>query len=126
MIFRECNVCHETYPETEEFYYRNGKQPSGKTKWKPNCKECHYKHRGERFDALLKEVFGEIKCQVCGYDACKRAIDCHHLNEEDKDFEPAKLRASLINIDKTRKELKKCVLLCSNCHREVHAGYRVL
>lgn len=126
MILRECNVCHETHPETTEFFYQNGKQPSGKIKWKPDCKKCHTQSRVERFDKLMTEVFGEIKCQACGYDSCKRAIDCHHLNEEDKDFEPAKLRSSFISLDKMRKELEKCVLLCSNCHREVHAGYRTL
>jgi hypothetical protein len=27
-----------------------------------------------------------------------------------------------MNDDKVRKEIEKCVLLCSNCHRKVHAG----
>lgn len=126
MMFRECNVCHETHPETTEFFFKNGKQPSGKIKWKPDCKKCHSESRANRFDDLLLEVFGEIKCQQCGYDSCKRAIDCHHLDTEEKDLEPSKMRSSFVSLERMRKEFEKCVLLCSNCHREVHAGYRIL
>lgn len=122
-MFRQCSVCHEIFPETSEFFFRNGKQPSGKIKWKPDCKKCHLEVRRRRFDDILLEVFGELKCSVCGYDRCKRALDCHHLNEESKDFEPAKLKASFIKEETIRSELGKCVLLCSNCHREVHAGF---
>lgn len=120
---RKCNVCDQIHPETVEFFFTNGKQPSGKIKWKPDCKKCHLEARSKRFDSLLLDIFGEIKCQICGYDRCKRAIDCHHLDESEKDFEISKLRSSFISLSKIKIELEKCVLLCSNCHREVHAGY---
>ena len=119
---RTCSICANSYPETEEFFYRNGKQPRGKVKWKPDCKNCHTKRRKKRFDEILTEVFGRIECKICKYDRCKQAIDCHHLDSNDKDFEPAKMRSSYLNEEKIRLELKKCVLLCATCHREVHAG----
>jgi len=62
------------------------------------------------------------KCQICGYDRCPEALDFHHLNPDEKDFGFGKIIASPKAVSKIIIELKKCVMLCSNCHREVHAG----
>lgn len=59
------------------------------------------------------------KCSICGYDKCPSAFDFHHLDSFTKDFTISE-KASW---DAIEPELKKCVLLCSNCHREVHAGW---
>ena len=60
------------------------------------------------------------KCACCGYDKCRQALELHHLDSTKKDFELSK------NANKAWKyiiaELPKTILLCSNCHREVHAG----
>lgn len=58
------------------------------------------------------------QCRICGYNRCSSAFDFHHLDPSQKDFSIS-TRASWNAIVV---ELKKCVLLCSNCHREVHAG----
>src|SRR5690348_2345711 len=61
------------------------------------------------------------KCIVCGYDRCQAALDFHHLDPKKKDF-----GISMDGITRAWKtiqlELDKCVLVCSNCHREIHAG----
>lgn len=66
-----------------------------------------------------KEFLGN-KCFICGYNKCVQALDFHHINPKDKSFQLAS------NFNKKWEtifgELKKCVLLCSNCHREVEAG----
>lgn len=65
------------------------------------------------------------KCQICGYCRCLVALDFHHIDESTKLFE-------LSQRDLTRswniilEEAKKCLLVCSNCHREIHAGIVVL
>lgn len=64
------------------------------------------------------EAFGG-KCGICGYNKCIEALDFHHLNPDEKEFT---LTASVANRQKFVNELKKCVCLCSNCHREVHSG----
>lgn len=60
------------------------------------------------------------KCQCCGYDKCIQALDFHHLNPSEKDFN---FNDNANRSWKaTREEIKKCILVCSNCHREIHSG----
>lgn len=59
------------------------------------------------------------RCVICGYDKCPAAFDFHHLDPDEKDFEVS----SKTTWEAVAPELRKCVLLCSNCHREVHAGW---
>jgi len=61
-------------------------------------------------------------CVICGYDSCPEALDFHHLDPESKDFSLSSARANPKSWDKIVKELKKCVLICCRCHRELHAG----
>ena len=58
-------------------------------------------------------------CILCGYDRCTASLAFHHLDPTQKDFGIAKSIRSWSNIVE---ELRKCVLLCHNCHSEVHAG----
>ena len=61
------------------------------------------------------------KCLTCGYDRCNSALDFHHLDPNEKDFGIAS-NGKTRSWDKVKSELDKCVLLCRNCHAEVHAG----
>jgi hypothetical protein len=71
---------------------------------------------------LLVERAGGC-CTVCGYDRCIINLGFHHVNPEEKSF------ALSMNTTKSLtaylEELKKCVLLCANCHGEVEAGLLV-
>jgi 5-methylcytosine-specific restriction endonuclease McrA len=70
--------------------------------------------------ALMVIDYKGGKCQICGYNRCTRALEFHHLNPDIKLFA---LGAGNTNgWEKTKEEANKCVLLCSNCHREVHTG----
>ena len=75
------------------------------------------------YRARLKEratyVLGE-KCQCCGYDKCIQALEFHHLNPEEKEFNFNENTNRSWN--STREEIKKCILVCANCHREIHAS----
>lgn len=63
-------------------------------------------------------------CGICGYSRCLDALELHHLNPSEKDFTLSRIRANPKSWDKIVAELRKCVMLCSICHREVHAGLR--
>ena len=58
------------------------------------------------------------KCAYCGYDRCNEALDVHHLNPEHKEFAIA--NSYNLAWETLSKELEDCVLLCANCHRELH------
>lgn len=77
----------------------------------------------KNFRSRLKEratyVLGG-KCQNCGYDKCIQALEFHHINPEEKEFSFG--TNTNRNWEATREELKKCILLCANCHREAHFG----
>ena len=60
------------------------------------------------------------KCVLCGYDKCVEALEFHHLDPEQKDISISSMYASPQSWQKVVSELKKCALLCANCHREVH------
>jgi hypothetical protein len=64
----------------------------------------------------LKSVMGG-KCFLCGYDKNFAALDFHHLR--DKNFLINTLTIQK-NITLVYREAAKCVLLCSNCHRDIH------
>jgi len=61
------------------------------------------------------------KCEICGYDRCLDALEFHHLEKTGKDFGISD-RGYTRSWDTILNEINKCVLLCSNCHREVHLG----
>lgn len=67
------------------------------------------------------------KCAICGLEfngENQTVFDFHHINPEDKLFEIAQSKISLTN-DRMRDELDKCLLLCANCHLELHQKERL-
>jgi transposase len=72
----------------------------------------------------LAVIYKGGKCEGCGYSRCLEALDFHHKNPKEKDFNISSYQKKSWNTIK--KELDKCICLCSNCHRELHAGVLVL
>jgi DNA replicative helicase MCM subunit Mcm2 (Cdc46/Mcm family) len=61
------------------------------------------------------------KCIHCGYFRCQAALDFHHIDPTQKEF-GISMDGITRSWERVQKELDKCVLVCSNCHREIHAG----
>jgi hypothetical protein len=59
------------------------------------------------------------KCQICGYNRCINALEFHHINPKEKDFT---ISGGTKSFNTLKLEVDKCILVCSNCHREIHAG----
>lgn len=57
------------------------------------------------------------KCVECGFSGCPAAFDFHHPDPKKKDFGIA---GKCKSFDRLKPELDKTILLCANCHREVH------
>ena len=60
------------------------------------------------------------KCCICGYDRCQSALELHHLKPEEKDFTIGQTLNK--NLEIILQQLQKCILVCANCHREIHAN----
>ena len=65
------------------------------------------------------------KCALCGYQRCMQALELHHLQGTQKDFGISE-RGYTRSWDAVQREADKCLLVCANCHRELHAGVRQL
>lgn len=57
------------------------------------------------------------KCEICGYSKSINALQFHHKNKEEKDFS---ISGKSLSFDKLKKEVDKCILVCANCHIEIH------
>lgn len=61
------------------------------------------------------------KCQICSYNTSLDALHFHHRDPKEKSFGLSQ-RGLTRSWKKVEEELKKCVLICANCHAEIHAG----
>ncbi len=76
--------------------------------------------RRQQIKLMALEYKGSC-CQNCGYARSKRALEFHHLDPSQKDF-GISFRGLSRSWMKVKAELDKCVLVCSNCHMEIHDG----
>lgn len=86
------------------------------------CKKCVIRKTIER-KRLFKKMSIDYKggkCESCGYNKCARAMEFHHLDPSFKDYAISNLIGKWYDWEMIKKELDKCVLLCSNCHKEEH------
>jgi len=66
------------------------------------------------------------KCSCCGYNKYDGALEFHHVLPKEKDFRFCQIRSNCTAWAKIIQELRKCILICSNCHKEIHAKVRDL
>lgn len=110
-----CSRCCKIKDRTE-FYQRRGKVGDS-----VYCKPCTTEQTLERM-RMFKQKCVEYKggkCERCGYDKYNGSLDFHHIEPDKKDFSIAHIRAYSFD-NKVKKELDKCILVCANCHREIH------
>jgi hypothetical protein len=88
------------------------------SKYKIKCIKCQSVRKSLRKNRNRQELLKihGSKCSVCSYDKCSSALQFHHIDPSEKEFEISESAYSLENLIA---EAKKCVLLCANCHAEV-------
>lgn len=99
-----CKVCQREY----------------KKKHYENNKEAHYARNKKTKDKLIDIIKTEKEkgCFVCS-ETFYECLEFHHLEKDDK-IESVSVLKHNGSTNKMLLELKKCVLLCANCHRKVH------
>lgn len=82
------------------------------------CRQDRVNRRRRKLKAMAVEYKGGA-CGKCGYSRCISALEFHHVDPSQKDF-AISTTGSTRAWSKIQKELDKCILVCSNCHREIH------
>lgn len=103
------NVCKECRKEYKP----------GHGKLKDICSTCYRLAYRNKTKQKAVEYKGGC-CSVCGYEKYIGSLQFHHVYPEDKIFIISNF--SFNKFDSLVDELDKCILVCSNCHCEIHAG----
>lgn len=129
---RYCKKCDSKKPLTEEFWHHRKSRKDG---WEFYCSECvrkttliNYNKNKSKWNEttrknkrLTRDKINKYKdsccCLKCG-EKRNYVLDFHHLDPKIKDFQIA--QGSAKGWKKILLEIDKCIILCSNCHREFH------
>ena len=101
---------------------RHGETPHYRSGGREQCKQCNSDAVLRRRRLVRNMLLDErgAKCERCGYDRCRAALDWHHRDPSQKSFQINDGQTR--SLARMRAEVAKCDLLCANCHREEHAG----
>jgi hypothetical protein len=106
--------------EIEAFYtLKNGRKHSNCIK----CQRIKNKQKPREIKRRCIEYKG-CKCQICGYSTYQGSLDFHHLDSDEKKFSIG--HRHMRNFENLIPELDKCILVCKNCHCEIHAGITII
>ena len=120
---KTCSTCGIEKPITE--FYKQKDHLYGVTHL---CKGCFNKYCIDRWiQRKINAVnYKGGKCEKCGLELVNShysVFEFHHLDKSKKDCSWDKLR--LKSDDSIRKELDKCIVVCANCHRLIHAEDKI-
>lgn len=111
-----CPICNSSFTST-----------NGSRKYCYNCipqgltqtEQLRYKKRAIKHELV---AYKGGKCELCGYNKMECALQFHHKNPEEKEFNLShiNLNNTTITMDMLKQEVDKCQLLCANCHFEQH------
>ncbi len=82
-------------------------------------------HKRRKKIRLMAVEYKGGKCQRCGYKKCIEALEFHHTDPTQKDFNISS-KGYTRSWKRVQEELDKCEIVCANCHREVHAKLAAL
>lgn len=87
-----------------------------------HCNSCNVTLSRKKRAKKVREHFGG-KCTLCGYSKCLEALEFHHRDPTQKNFTISNggtkaIRNIII-------EAEKCIMVCANCHREIHTEKNV-
>ena len=118
---KKCIICGKPLQSTQRKYCSNTCAQKGhyiEIKNNPNT-TFHQIIRGYRRKLKLIEMKGG-GCEICGYNKNIAALDFHHLDANTKKFNIDGRVLSNKKWEDLLEEAEKCILLCANCHRELH------
>lgn len=109
-------------------YYKTNKDiyAEHSATWRMNNSERHKQIRKEvtkRAMNYVNEYRRQHPCIACGEkEIC--CLEFHHKDPKKKEHQISDMRGC--SIERIDNEIKKCVILCANCHAKLHAGHLTL
>ena len=100
----QCKLCRKAYKKNEY-----------------NTKKSQYNTYASNRQKRCEDWINSLKtpCVFCG-ETDPICIDWHHINPKEKSFAISHIKGKAR--ERTLEEMKKCVCVCANCHRKLHAG----
>ena len=77
-------------------------------------------YRKRRKENLIAVCGGQ--CCLCNYDKAISALEFHHIVPDEKLYGLSE-KGTCHDLEQDLKEVQKCILVCANCHREIHEGF---
>ncbi|TSC96202.1 MAG: hypothetical protein Athens101410_132 [Parcubacteria group bacterium Athens1014_10] len=117
---RICKYCNKRYPESE---FGVALTIKNKVYRRHKCKSCYRiakKELRQKYRRWIADYKRKQKCSKCGI-ADPRVLDFHHDNDNDKKFSVGAALTEGQGFNRIKKEIKKCVVVCANCHRILHS-----
>ncbi len=105
------------------YYCKTCQNESSKVQRKKYGDKYRKQARAGNYRAKLERVnYKGGKCSICSYSKCLSALEFHHMDPSKKDFQLGRRGMSRNHVlsDSIKAELDKCILVCANCHRELH------
>ena len=95
----------------QRYYYKNREKEKQRTK-----------SRRRELKEWFKQYKKKLKCLKCGeeHPAC---LDFHHEDEKEAGVTELVSRRNTSK-ERIKQEIKKCKVLCANCHRKEHSEYK--
>lgn len=102
-----CNICGKG------FILSSANRSSGRGS---TCGSCIVTRHRQRIKIKLVDYKGG-ECESCGYNKSVCSLDFHYVNPSDKEFG---ISGKIYSYEKMKNEVDKCILVCRNCHGEIH------
>ncbi len=129
-----CNGC-QTDKDIDEFAFKNRIKGTRQSRCHPcrqkGCKLSYEKHRDVtyrrnkrtrvRYKGRWDDFKRTQKCLFCP-EIEPVCFDFHHIDPSQKDFNLGDMIKKQMSWDSLMEEVSKCICVCSNCHRKLHAG----
>ncbi len=95
---------------------------NGKQYRRRKCKACKRQtrvHRQTKIREWLEGYKATLHCETCGCSDY-RVLEFHHSGPNGKDFNIGDMVQMGLSVERIKKEISKCQVLCANCHRIEH------
>ena len=110
------------------YKFANAGTVKGKNYKRHHCKKCYSAIKGQarkRKSDWLIEYKSTLQCSKCDYDRNPRALHFHHVSNKNKAYNVSDMVGKGCSIANIKKEIRKCIVLCANCHQEKHNTYLI-